>query len=197
MNRIKTDIDIDFKNRNDALSVLPHIAASMVNQGKSARHNTGIYFQNIPVDPLTGHASIPYAKAEDMGYFKIDLINNSVYEGVRDTAHLEALLDMEPAWDLLDDPDIVGMLAHIHSHFDVVSAIKPKSVDDLAVVLALIRPGKKHLVGKTRAAIDAEVWVPPNDGSYHFKKSHSFAYSVSILVQLNAIVERALTAPSE
>lgn len=191
MTKISTDIDIDFKNRNDALSVLPHIAASMVNQGKSARHNTGIYFQNIPVDPLTGHASIPYAKAEDMGYFKIDLINNSVYENVRDTAHLESLLATEPAWDLLDDPDIVSMLAHIHSHFDVVSAIKPKSVDDLAVVLALIRPGKRHLVGKSRDEIDSEVWIAPSDGSYHFKKSHSFAYAVSIVVQLNAIIEQA------
>ena len=191
MNKISTDIDIDFKNRNDALAVLPHIAASMVNQGKSSRHNTGIYFQNIPVDPLTGHASIPYGKAEDLGYFKIDLINNSVYEGVRDIEHLEKLLDADPAWDLLDDPEIVSMLAHIHSHFDVVSAIKPKSVDDLAVVLALIRPGKKHLVNKSRAEIDAEVWLPPSDGSYTFKRAHAYAYSLSIVVQLNAIVEQA------
>ena len=191
MTRISTDIDIDFKNRNDALAVLPHISASMVNQGKSTRHNTGIYFQNIPVDPLTGHASIPYSKAEDLGYFKIDLINNSVYEGVRDTAHLEALLATEPAWDLLDDPDVVSMLAHIHSHFDVVSAIKPKSVDDLAVVLALIRPGKKHLVSKSRAEIDAEVWLPPSDGSYTFKRAHAYAYGLSIVVQLNQIVEQA------
>ena len=176
MNKISTDIDIDFKNRNDALAVLPHIAASMVNQGKSSRHNTGIYFQNIPVDPLTGHASIPYGKAEDLGYFKIDLINNSVYEGVRDIEHLEKLLDADPAWDLLDDPEIVSMLAHIHSHFDVVSAIKPKSVDDLAVVLALIRPGKKHLVNKSRAEIDAEVWLPPSDGSYTVSYTHLRAH---------------------
>lgn len=189
---IKTDIDIDFKDRNQALSVLPHIAASMVNQGKSARHNTGVYFQNIPVDPLTGHASIPYGKAEDIGYFKIDLINNTVYENVRDLAHLDSLMAMNPAWDLLDDPDIVSMLAHIHSHFDIVSVIQPKSVEDLSVVLALIRPGKRHLLHKTRAEIDAEIWNMPTDGSYFFKRAHAVAYSVSIVVQLNAIVEQSL-----
>lgn len=191
MSKISTDIDIDFKNRNDALAVLPHISASMINQGKTARHNTGVYFQNIPVDPLTGLASIPYGKAEDMGYFKIDFINNSVYENVKNTEHLDKLMSMEPSWELLDDPDVVSMLAHIHSHFDVVSTIKPKSVEDLAVVLALIRPGKKHLLNKTRSEIDAEVWLPPTDGSYTFKKSHSFSYAVSIVVQLNSIVEQA------
>lgn len=189
---VKTDIDIDFKDRNAALSALPHISASMVHQGKSARHNTGVYFQNIPIDPLTDHASIPYARAEDLGYFKIDFINNTVYADIKDSEHLDALMEMEPAWELLDDPDVVSMLVHIHSHFDIVTAIKPKSVEDLSVVLALIRPGKRHLLGKSRAEIDANIWTVPSDGSYHFKKSHSYAYAVSIVVQLNAIVERSL-----
>jgi hypothetical protein len=190
--KITTDIDIDFKDRNEALQALPHIAASMVNQGKNVRHNTGVYFQDIPVDPLTSFSSIPYGKAEEMGYFKIDFINNTVYHDVRDTAHLDTLLAMEPAWDLLDDPDVVSLLAHIHSHFDIVQIIKPRSIEDLSVVLALIRPGKRHLLHKTRAEIDADIWCPPADGSYHFKKSHSYAYSVSIVVQLNAIVEKSL-----
>jgi len=190
--KLKTDVDIDFKDRTKALEVLPHIPALMMNHGREMRHNTGIYFQNIPVNPLTDIASIPYDKAEDMGYFKIDFINNSVYEGVRDAAHLNELVAREPEWSLLDDAEVVNMLAHIHDHFDIVSTIKPQSVEDLAVVLALIRPGKRHLLNKTRAEIDADIWVQPTDGTYHFKKSHSFAYAVSIVVQMNLIIERAL-----
>jgi hypothetical protein len=188
---LKTDIDIDLKDRNAALSVLPHIPATMSHQGKVTRHNTGVYFHNIPVDPLTDQASITYLKAEDMGYFKMDFINNTVYTDIRDSEHLETLLAMEPTWELLDDPDIVSMLVHIHSHFDIVNIIKPKSVEDLSVVLALIRPAKRHLLHKSRAEIDAEIWERPSDGSYHYKKAHAVAYAVSIVVQLNAIVEKS------
>lgn len=191
---IQTDIDIDFKDRSAALALLPHIPASMLNHGNMTRHNTGVYFQSIPVDHSKNIATIPYEQAEDLGYFKVDFLNNTVYEGVKDNAHLERLLAMEPAWELLDDPDVVSMLAHIHSHFDIVNVIKPKSVEDLSVVLALIRPGKRHLMHKSRAEIDKEVWLAPADGSYFFKKAHAVAYAVSIVVQLNQIVEQSLSA---
>lgn len=189
---MKTDIDIDFRDRTAALRVLPHIPAMMQNQGKEVRHNTGIYFQNIPINPLTNLASIPYDHAEDIGYFKIDFINNSVYEGIRDAAHLDGLLAKEPEWSLLEDQDFVGLLVHIHDHFDIVNTIKPQSINDLAVVLALIRPGKRHLLHKPRHEIDADIWTPPSDGTYHFKKSHSVAYAVSITVQMNLLVEKAM-----
>jgi hypothetical protein len=189
---MKTDIDIDFHDRTKALGALPHIPALMVNNGVAQRHNTGIYFQNIPKDPLTNLASIPYKEAEDMGYFKIDFINNSVYEGVKDAEHLQQLVDTEPEWSLLADAEFVSLLVHIHGHFDIVNTIKPKSVDDLAVVLALIRPGKRHLLNESRATIDAEIWNPPTDGSYFFKKSHSYAYAVSIVMQMNLLTEQAL-----
>jgi hypothetical protein len=190
---ISTDIDIDFKDRNAALALLPHIPASMLNHGNMVRHNTGVYFQAIPVDHSKNIATIPYEQAEQLGYFKVDFLNNTVYEGVTDNAHLERLLAMTPAWELLDDPDVVSMLAHIHSHFDIVNAIKPRSVEDLSVVLALIRPGKRHLMHKSREDIDKEVWLQPSDGTYYFKRSHSMAYALSIVVQLNQIVEQSLS----
>ena len=191
-NMIQTDIDIDFKDRMAALGVLPHIPASMNNHGVISRHNTGVYFHNIPSDPTTNLATMPYSQAEDAGYFKIDFINNSIYTDVRDNNHLDSLLHQNTEWALLEDPDVVGMLAHIHSHFDIVNIIKPKSVIDLSVVLALIRPGKRHLLHKSRAEIDAEIWKRPTDGSYFFKKSHSTAYAVSIQMQLNLLVESTM-----
>lgn len=189
---IKTDIDIDMRDRTAALRVLPHIPAMMAHQGKEVRHNTGIYFQNIPTNPLTNLSSLTYDHAEDIGYFKIDFINNSVYEGVRDAQHLDELIAQEPEWALLEDPEFVGLLVHIHDHFDIVNTIKPQSVEDIAVVLALIRPGKRHLLNRPRAEIDADIWNAPSDGTYHFKKAHATAYAVSIVVQMNLLVEKAM-----
>jgi hypothetical protein len=192
---MKTDIDMDFADRNEALRHLPHIPASMTGRdGNFVRHNSGVYFQNIPINPFTELASIPYEEAEDLGYFKLDFLNNSIYAHVRDGVHLEQLRTQEPEWSLLDDPDFVAMLAHIHNHFDVVSSIKPQSVMDLAVCLALIRPAKKHLLNKSRAEIDKNIWVPPTDDTYWFKKGHAISYSLSIAVQMNLIVEQALSS---
>jgi hypothetical protein len=57
------------------------------------------------------------------------------------------------------------------------------------MILAMIRPGKRHLVGKTWSEVEADVWIKPNDNTYFFKKSHSYGYALAILVQLNLIVE--------
>lgn len=192
MSKIHTDVDIDFKDRLKALAVLPHVPALMLNNGKEMRHNTGIYFHDIPVNPLTDLASIPYDQAEELGYFKIDFINNSVYEGVRDAEHLDRLVSQEPEWSLLEDQGVVELFAHIHDHFNIVKAIKPQSIEDLAIVLAIIRPGKRHLMNSPMDQIRREVWVPPQDGTYHFKKSHATAYALSIVVQMNLLVESVL-----
>jgi hypothetical protein len=189
---VRTDIDIDFANRDLALAELAHIPASIEKNNAFVRHNSGVYFQNIPVNPFTELASIPYQQAEELGYIKIDFLNNSIYSGVRDEKHLDELCNREPDWEFLESHDFVDMLAHLHGHFDVVDAIKPKNVIDLAICLALIRPGKRHLLNKSRAEIDKEIWIQPSDGTYHFKKSHSLAYAMSIVVQMNLIVEQAL-----
>lgn len=192
MSKIHTDVDIDFKDRLKALAVLPHVPALMLNNGKEMRHNTGIYFHDIPVNPLTDLASIPYDQAEELGYFKIDFINNSVYEGVRDAEHLDKLVSQEPEWSLLEDQGVVELFAHIHDHFNIVKTIKPQSIEDLAIVLAIIRPGKRHLMNCPMDQIRREVWVPPQDGTYHFKKSHATAYALSIVVQMNLLVESVM-----
>jgi hypothetical protein len=186
---MSADIDVDFQDRGKPLGFLPHILALMNHNGQDVKHNTGVYFQNIPTNPLSGIASIPYKKADALGYFKIDFINNTVYENVQDENHLIQLMNTEPPWEMLEEADFVEMLAHIHSHKDIVDVIKPKSVEDLAVVLALIRPGKRSLMYLDRNEIDAKIWEPPQDGSYHFKKSHSVAYAVSIVVQMNLLIE--------
>jgi hypothetical protein len=183
---ISTDIDIDLADRDSALSLIRHIPAL---QNDLAKHKTSVYFQNIPTDPTTGFASIDSKTAADLGYFKIDLLNNTIYRNVKDEQHLNQLINKEPDWSLFEDVNVVKKLTHIHDYFYVVNSIKPKNIDDLAIIIALIRPGKKYLLGKPRNIIDKEIWDIKDKDTYSFKKSHSYAYAVSIVVQLNSMIE--------
>jgi hypothetical protein len=183
------DIDIDFPNRALALDVIKHVPASLEDGRK---HNTGVYCHSIPVDPLTGQASINYKEAEERGYFKIDFLNVSAYEGVRSEEHLKELLDATPLWDLLEDPAVCGQMFHINGYHNLIAKLKPQSIEELAMFLALLRPGKKHLIPvceeKGFQAIDQEIWVKTED-AYFFKKAHAIAYAHVIVVQLNLLCE--------
>ena len=184
-----TDIDIDFKDRNSILNKLHHIPASIIKDNNVARHNTGIYFHEIPVDPFTGNATLDYKKAEELGYFKIDCLNVNMYKDVESEEHLQRLIDTEPDWELFQHKEIVEQLFHIHDHFNIVSQMKPQSVEQLAMVLAIIRPAKRSLLGESWQSIQKQVWLKPIDNSYYFKKSHAVSYALAIVVQLNLFVE--------
>lgn len=181
------DVDIDLADRDAALSVLPHTAASIQRDGQTTKHNTGVYFQNIPRDPVSGTAALDYKDAGSQGYFKVDFLNNTVYQGVRDPEHLDRLANTEPDWSLLKYPEIVETLYHINNHFDIVDAYEPQSVEDLAGVLALIRPAKRHLLGQPLAAIQDELWQRPHNQEYYFKRSHAIAFATVIVVQMNLL----------
>jgi hypothetical protein len=179
---MSADIDIDFADRKSVLADLRHVPARL----KDGRpHNSGVYFHDVPADPLNGLAVWDYEVAAEKGYFKVDFLNNTIYQGVRDEAHLVDLLTTEPPWERFDDRDTVAKLAHIHEHFPIVQSIRPRSIEDLAVCIALIRPGKKHLIGRPRAEIDQEIWRKTD--SYHFKRAHAIAFAASIVVQLNLL----------
>lgn len=191
--RINTDVDIDVFDRDKLLENLPHITARIDrDDDEYVKHVSGVYFQRIPYDPLTNIATIDHKDAEELGYMKIDFLNNSVYKSVRDEDHLKKLAEREPEWDLLQHADIISKLVHIHDYAYLVQRLRPKSIPQLAMILALIRPGKKHLQNSTWAEIEKEIWIKPTDGTYYFKKSHSFAFALSIIVQLNLMVEQAL-----
>lgn len=188
----QTDIDIDVINRDDVLSKIKHVSASINKNGVYTKHNSGVYVSDIPYDPVTNLASLDYKEAEERGYFKLDFLNNSLYQGVRDEAHLIALMEQEPNWDLLQYPEVVENLAHVSKHVDVLQVLKPQNVTALAEVLAIIRPAKRHLLNESQETIRAEVWKKPTDDSYYFKKAHAVAYAVSIVVQLNLFCEQVV-----
>ena len=81
---------------------------------------------------------------------------------------------------------------HISNHFDIVKQHPPTSLEQLAMILAMIRPGKRYLVGNDWSVIEKEVWQKTDD--YFFKRSHAIGYATLIIVQLNLIVESTLQA---
>ena len=187
---IDFDVDIDMGNRDDFLKLVNVTPASIEKEGNFSKHNTGVYFQNIPKYPLEGYSTIDHKQAEQEGWFKVDFLNNHIYKNIRDEQHLDKLIATEPVWELLKHQEVIEQLFHINNHFDIVKQYPPKSLEDLAIILAIIRPGKRHLVGKSWEEIVKNVWIKPNNDTYFFKKSHSYGYALAIIVQLNLICEQ-------
>lgn len=185
------DIDIDFADREKILSLIKHIPARLPS-GKP--HNTGIYCTAVPEDGLRAIAGIDHKQAEQRGYFKLDFLNVSLYENINDEAEILEHVATEPIWELLEHKEFTSNLFHIGNHSGLVANMKPMSVEQLAAVLAIIRPAKRYLADRSWDQIFEEVWVAPDDGQYYFKKSHSIGYALAIVVQMNKIVKELRTS---
>lgn len=184
------DIDIDFADRKSALGKFRHVVASRRTENGMVAHNTGIYVQDIPRDPVTNLSTLDYKEAEGRGYFKIDFLNVSIYDGIKDKTHLVHLMNTEPLWDLLEQDDFTTLLFHVNGHGTILKKMKPRSVEQLAAVLAIIRPAKRHLIGQDWTTVMNEVWIKPTNDDFYFKKAHAVAYAQAIVVQMNLICEQ-------
>lgn len=184
------DIDIDFVDRDQALRLFDHIGASRIENDQLVKHNTGVYFHEVPVNAVTGLCAIPYEDAEKRGFFKIDFLNVGIYKGIRDESHLDELMNREPLWDLLEQDDFTDLLFHVNGHGGILRKMKPRSVPQLAAVLAMIRPAKRNLIGQDWDTVLSQVWTKPTNNDYYFKKSHATAYAVAVVVQMNLICEQ-------
>lgn len=191
------DIDIDFFDRSKALEILPHRVAMRNQKGEIVKHNTGVYFQEIPHNPFTNLATIDYQEAEERGYFKIDFLNVSMYDGIRDEKHLVDLMYRPLDWTIFENSEFVSKLFHINNYGTLIAKLKPKSIEDIAIVLAIIRPGKKHLQSKCLAhglsSVLDEVWEKDDHEAYVFKKAHGIGYATAVYVHANLLLEKELT----
>lgn len=176
-----SDIDIDLGDRDRAAGLFPKaIVGSQLHEGRMTPHKNGLYFQRIPVDEVSGLAAFPYKEAEERGYFKVDLLHNRIYDNLTSEEELDELLAEPVDWDwFLDDRFYEHNLWHLGRWGWLVRKYPPKSVQDLAVLMAIIRPGKAYLYKEERSWDDirARVWVREPDG-YLFKKSHGIAYAL-------------------
>lgn len=192
MKKVTTDVDIDVFGRENILQGMECIFGRIDRPGnKFERHPTGVYFQNIPRDPTTNMSTVDHRIANDYGYFKIDFLNVNMYEGVRNEAHLLELLNKEPPWDFFEYSEITDKLFHLKGYGHLLQKYKPKSVEDLAMILAIIRPTKAYLQQESWERIQKEVWLK-NEGEdgYQFKRCHAISYGLAIIVNLNLLIEK-------
>jgi hypothetical protein len=193
--KTQADIDIDMADRTQLLNLIQHVPARQLN-GK--RHNSGVYVTRIPHDPVTGIAAIDHEAADARGYFKIDLLNMSVYSHVRDPAHYETLLAAAPPWQRLwQDPEWASQLVHVGNYTDLLQQMKPDTIPRMAAFISVIRPGKAHLQRLPWDQVFATVWDGDVSRGYTFKKSHSLGYSQLVALHMNILNQpvRASDAP--
>ena len=185
--KFHSDIDIDFGDRDLLLPYIDVTHASMGDSPNIRRHNTGVYVTDVPYDPIRDCCAINYVAAEERGYMKIDMLNVFVYKYVRDEQHLQMLMQ-NPDWSMLHDKETFERLIHIGRHYDSMM-LMPEPIDSIprmAMFLSIIRPAKRHLIGKSWAEVASDVWNTTDTG-YAFKRSHAVAYAHLVVVHMNLI----------
>lgn len=185
----KSDIDIDFADRTKILDLLPHTPASILKNESLTKHNTGVYFTEIPADPFNGFASLDHVTAEDRGYVKLDFLNVNLYSQVKNEDHLVELMHTEPLWERLYEREFCEQLIHIGNHYDTLIKMPEavNSIPRMAMFLSVIRPAKRQLIGQTWAEVAKTVWERPTDDSYYFKKAHAVSYAHLVVVNMNLL----------
>lgn len=184
------DVDIDTAPDFKPERYFPRwLRAAVVKDGKVTPHPVGVYPQAMARDPFTELAAIPYEEAEDLGYLKVDFLHLNVYSNFKSRQEIEELLKQEPDWTLLQVPSTWDKLFQLAKHGDLLQKVKPRCVEELADCMALIRPGKKGLLGlylKEREACRRGLYAQDESG-YSFKRSHSLAYALVVVLQLHLI----------
>lgn len=177
------DVDLDVADHDAAAAVLQPYAvpASLIEAGRQVRHNVGVYLQRVPVNPLNELAVFPTKYAQDLGYYKFDILTNRVYKQVSSMEELRRLV-LEPIdWHWFDDVGFVRSLVQLSNEAELVVRYKPRSIMSLACLIALIRPGKRYLIGESWSVISEKIWLKePAERGPMFKKSHAVAYSLLV-----------------
>lgn len=185
---MSADIDIDLADRDQLLRLIRATPARQNNDGQARRHNSGVYVTDIPWDPVNACAAIDYKTAEQLGYFKIDLLNMSVYQLIQNPAHYDAMLMADPPWSRLwTDPEWASQLVHVGSYTELLSNMRPDSIPRMAAFISVIRPGKAHLQGRPWDQVFATVWDGDASRGFVFKKSHAISYACLVALHMNLI----------
>lgn len=186
------DVDIEVRDRERVVQLFDHIPASLESHRRLVKHISGIYLQNIPIHPLSGVAAFHYEDAEELGFYKIDLLSAPTpYDGIESMDALRALMAAPIDWSWFLRVDFVQDLFHFHgmvnkelSMAEVVAYYAPVSIIDLACLVAIKLPAKKYLIGEPWETIREKIWLREEDGGSgrQFKKSHAVAYAMVVSI---------------
>jgi hypothetical protein len=185
---MSADIDLDLADRNILLDLIQATPARQLHQGQVRRHNSGVYVTDIPYDPVNECAAIDYETAEQRGYFKIDLLNMSVYQLIKSPEHYAEMLGKEPPWERLwSDSDWAKQLVHVGNYTELLKDMRPDSIPRMAAFIAIIRPGKAHLQNQSWTEVFKTVWDGDDSRGFVFKHSHSISYAALVALHMNLL----------
>jgi hypothetical protein len=182
---MSADIDIDLADRDRLLELIDAIPAR---QSNARRHNSGVYVTDIPYDPVNQCAAIDYEQAEQLGYFKIDLLHVNVYNLIESPEHYEQLLSQEPPWQRLwIDQEWTSHLIHVGNYTELLKTMKPNSIPRMAAFISIIRPGKAHLQNQPWDQVFDSVWDGDSSRGFVFKKAHAIGYAQLVALHMNLL----------
>jgi len=185
---MSADIDIDLADRDQLLKLIKATPACQLHQGQIRRHNSGVYVTDIPVDPVNACAAIDYETAEQLGYFKIDLLNMSVYQLIQSPEHYTQVLEQDPPWSRLwTDAEWAKQLAHIGNYTELLRSMRPDSIPRMAAFISIIRPGKAHLQNQPWDQVFQSVWDGDSSRGFMFKQSHAISYAALVALHMNLL----------
>ena len=196
----KFDIDIDVNKKVDRRDYGKPVPIVNYEKQKILPHPSGIVLDDIPVDPDSGMVPFDYKILDDMKLTKVDLLTNHSYDVFHKKEDILNLVDKIDTidWDWFQDNDFTEKLPHLKGNSHYLNFLHPKSVEELADVLALIRPGKIHLMDEylvKRRAMDNRIYSRPTNDKMYMKKSHAIAYAVMICVA--ALKQKKRLSPIE
>jgi len=201
------DLDIPAKDSDEIRNGL--LRASVLNdRGDYQPHPAGVYFyKSIPA--YQDLAVIDYKSMEKNHFQKIDILNNSYLDDISSDELIQYIHLIENEniqWSTLWEYDEPYQLS---KYPGILREFKVSSVNDIAIILALIRPGSvanydkmknyihtdKLLKKKSEEAqkILRETYGIPvfdeqfkelgrDDGKYRYKKPHSIGYAYVLLI---------------
>jgi hypothetical protein len=185
---MSADIDIDLADRDQLLQLIHATPARQLHQGQVRRHNSGVYVTDIPRDPVNGCAAIDYETAEQLGYFKIDLLNMSVYQLIKSPEHYQQMLVKEPPWERLwADTEWASQLVHVGNYTELLKTMRPDSIPRMAAFISIIRPGKAHLQNQPWAEVFESVWDGDDSRGFVFKHAHAIGYAALVSLHMNLL----------
>ena len=185
---MSADIDIDLADREQLLKLIDATPARQTQEGRVRRHNSGVYVTDIPYDPIHQCAAIDYETAEARGYFKIDLLNMTVYNLVQTPEHYEQMLATEPNWSRLwTDSAWASQLVHVGNYTELLKTMRPDNIPRMAAFISIIRPGKAHLQNQPWPDVFDSVWDGDSSRGFVFKKAHALGYARLVALHMNLL----------
>lgn len=161
--------------------------------GRVLPHPAAVYLEPVPIDDITGLCAFDYEYGDEHGFIKVDMLTNKSYDLFKSKEEVIRAANTEPDWSLMEDEEFVTKLPQLANSAEIIRRIKPKSIQELADVLALIRPAKNHLVNayiKNPKLVRVNLYRKPINGGAYFKKAHAISYAVMIVAVMNKLSNR-------